>query len=213
MAADKVRVYEPCDRAITAMNRENLKAFGKLKLAKWDSLNVVREITKLYRDSAAKARKRYFEVAYEAYLIGLALCGVTGNKAAEMADKAITMDWLDEKLEATDFVTLFRFSSETERKAHRLIEAVAVPEIRNAEIDKALRLWSRQLGQYAINFTDYAIAMAYEDAGEKKVRWISQHDNRVCTECHMLDGQVFPIHEVPRKPHWGCRCIIRPVSS
>ena len=211
MAAEKVRIYEPCDKAIMAMNRENLKAFGELKLAKWDQLNVVREITKLYHESARKARKRYFEVAYEAYLIGLAMCGLRGKKAQEMADKAIDMNWVDEKLDQTDFVTLFRFDSETDRKAYRLVEAVAVPDNRNAEIDKALRLWSKQLGQYAINFTDYAVLKAFEDAGIEMVKWISQHDERVCTECYALDGQVFRTDEVPRKPHWGCRCILRPV--
>ena len=211
MGVQKIRIYEACDKAIQEMNRENLKAFGQLKLAKWDQLNVVREITKLYHDSARRARQRYYEVAFEAYLMAMAMCDVEPKKAQQMAEKAITGDWVDEILEQTDYVTLFRFNSETDRKAYRLVEAIGATDNKNAEIDKALRLWSQQLAQYAINFTDYAALKAFEDAGAEMVKWISQHDDRVCHECHALDGQVFRIEEIPRKPHWGCRCFWRAV--
>ena len=211
MDAEKIRIYEPCDKAIQAMNRENLKEFGRLKLAKWDELNVVREITKVYHESARRARRRYYEVAFEAYLLAMSMCGMDHRKAQRMAEKAITNEWVDEILEQTDFVTLFRFDSETDRKAYRLVEALGAAENRNEEIDKALRLWSKQLGQYAINFTDYAAIRAFADAGADMVQWISQHDTRVCTECHALDGQIFRINEIPRKPHWGCRCFWRAV--
>ena len=211
MSADKIRIYEPCDKAIQAMNRENLKAFGRLKLAKWEELNVVREVINLYHESARRARKRYYDVAFDAYLLAMSMCGIGTEKARKMAKKAITNEWVDDILEQPDLVTLFEFDSETERKAYRLVEALGATENRNAEIDKALRLWSKQLGQYAINFTDYAAIRAFTDAGADMVQWISQHDNRVCTECHALDGQIFRIDELPRKPHWGCRCFWRAV--
>lgn len=217
MSAQKIRIYEACDRAIQEMNRENLKSFGKLKLAKWDQLNVVREVTKMYHESERRARQKYYEVAFEAYLLAMAMCDVEPKKAHAMAEKAITGEWVDEILEQTDPVTLFRFHSETDRKAYRLIEAMGAAANRNAEIDKALRLWSKQLGQYAINYTDYAAVKAFEDAGALMVEWISQHDDRVCHECHALDGQIFRIDEIPRKPHWGCRCfwkaIFRPENG
>lgn len=203
--------YEPCDRAIKAMNRENVKDFGRMKLAKWDKLNVIREVTTLYTESAKRARKKYYEIAFEVYVLILLRCHVEAKKAHRMAEKAITDEWVDAVLNETDFVTLYRFNTETERKAQRLVEALAGTENRDYEIDKALRLWSMQLGQYAINFTDYAAVQAFEDAGVEMVQWISQHDERVCTECHALDGQVFRIDEIPRKPHWGCRCFWRAV--
>ena len=211
MSAEKVRIYDACDRAIREMNRENLKEFGKLKLAKWDQLNIVREITKLYHDSAKRARKRYYEVAFEAYLIAMSMCDEDPKKAHMMAEKAIDEEWVNKILDEPDPVTKFRFDSETDRKAYRLVEAIAVAENRNAEIDKALRLWSRQLGQYAINFTDYAALQAFADAGADYAEWVSQRDGRVCGECHELDGQVFLIDEMPAKPHWNCRCFWRPV--
>ena len=205
-------VYEPCDEAIRAMNRENLKAFGRLKLAKWDELKVVREVAEVYRESAQRARKRYYGIAWEVYLLALEQCGVDGKKARKMAEEAVTYDWVDAELTETDLLTLYRFDTETERKAQRLAEALGATENRDAEIDKALRLWSRQLGQYAINFTDLAAIQAFDDAGIKEVEWVTQKDERVCTECGSLDGRVFPLDEIPPKPHWGCRCFWRPVN-
>ena len=203
--------YEPCDRAIRDMNRENVKAFGQLKLARWDKLNVVREVTALYRESSRQARKKYYDIAFEVYVLIMMRCHVGEKEARRKAKSAITYDWVDEVLEETDYVTLYRFDNERDRKAQRLIEALSGTENRDFEIDKALRIWSRQLGQYAINFTDYAAIRAFEDAGVEMVQWVSQHDERVCTECHALDGQVFRTDEIPRKPHWGCRCFWKAV--
>lgn len=204
-----VDYYGTCDQAIQSMNRSNLEAFGRLKMAKWDEINIIREVKAVYRKSAREAKKRYYEVAFEAYLLMCAICGVPHKKAHDMAEKAITDEWIDGVLTETDFVTLYRFDTETERKAYRLAEALEAATDRNAEIDKALRFWSQQLGQYAINFTDYAMLMAMDDAGIEWVEWITMKDERVCNECRPLDGQLFRISEIPPK-HWGCRCRLSP---
>lgn len=211
MDAEKVNVYEACDKAIQTMNRENLKDFGKLKLAKWDELNVIRTVTSLYRRSAKRARQKYYEIAFEVYLLGLAMCDVEPKKAHRMAEETITGEWIDAILEETDFVTLYRFNTERERKAQRLIEALGATENRDLEIDKALRLWSKQIGQYAINVTDYAFIQALDDAGVEYVEWLTAQDERVCMECNALNHRIFRIDEIPRKPHWGCRCFWRVV--
>ena len=52
---------------------------------------------------------------------------------------------------------------------------------------------------------------AFKDAGIEMVEWIAVMDGRECHECHAYNGQVFRIDEIPRKPHWGCRCRLRPV--
>ena len=208
---DVVNIYEAADAAIRIMNRENLKDFGQLKASNFEQLNVIRAVTTLYRQSRKRARRKYFEIAFEAYLIGMAECRVEPKKAQKMAEKAITMDWVDEILEQTDFVTLYRFDRETERKAQRLIEELSETQNRDYSIDKALRFWSQQLGQYAINFTDYAEMKAFEDAGIEMAEWVSVEDERRCMECHALHGQIFRIKEFPRKPHWGCRCRKKPV--
>lgn len=211
MDADKVNVYAACDKAIKAMNRENLEAFGRLKLAKWDDVHIIRTVAAIYRESAKRARKRYYEIAFEAYLLGMALCGEDPKTAHEMAEKVITEEWVLKVLKETDPVTLYRFDTETERKVYRLAEALEATDDRNSEIDKALRYWSRQIGQYAINVTDYAMMEAFEAEDIPKVRWMTAKDERVCHECHSYGGKVFALDEVPPKPHWGCRCWLVPV--
>lgn len=213
MSPEKVNYYEACDRAIRQMNRENVELFGRLKLAKFDEVSVIKTVVGIYEQSMKRARKKYFEIAFEAYILGLMMCEVESKKAHKMAEKAITMSWVDKVLSQTDFVTLYRFYSETERKAYKLAETLEATTAKNREIDKALRYWSQQLGQYAINVTDYAVVQAFRDAGVAMLQWVSEKDNRVCNECYALNGQVFLTDEVPRKPHWGCRCTFRPVLN
>ena len=204
-------VYEACDKAIQSMNRWNLEEFGKLKMSRWDEINIIRTVMALYRKSAKKARKRYYEVAYEAYLLGLYMCDVLPRKAAKMAEKAITDEWIDKILSETDFVTLYRFDAETERKAYRLAESLEAAQDKDQEINKALRFWSQQLGQYAINVTDYAVVQAFQDYGLEEIEWETAKDEKVCAECNSMDGEIFRIDEMPTKPHWGCRCMFKPV--
>ena len=142
MNRSDVNIYEAADRAIRVTNRELVEDFGKLKLAKWDRVSVIRTVLKLYRESAKKAKKRYYGVGFEAYLLGLYMCGIDGRKANEMAEKAITNEWVDGILEQTDFITLYRFDTETERKAYRLAETLEEDINRNREIDKAMNLYN-----------------------------------------------------------------------
>lgn len=211
MARKDLNYYEPCDKAIQALNRMNVEAFGQLKMVKWDEVNVIQTVRTVYRKSARVARKRYYEVGFEAYVLGMLMCGEAPKKAHEMAEKAITDEWVDERLSETNLVTLYRFRSETDRKIYRLAEALETGVNRNYEVDKALRFWSQQLGQYAISITDDAVIRALMDYGVEMVQWQTADDERVCNECNALDGQIFRITEIPPKPHWGCRCRFRPV--
>ena len=210
MDVTKVDYYSACDKAIHGMNKQLVEAFGRLKMAKWDEVNIIRTVLTVYRNSARKARRRYYEVAFESYILMCILCGEEPENAQRMAEKAITDEWVDGILSETDFVTLYRFDSEMERKAYRLAEALEVPKNRNAEIDKAMRFWSQQLGQYAINFTDYAMIQAMDDEGIGYAEWIDMHDERVCSECRSRNGKIYRIDEIPAK-HYRCRCRLRPV--
>lgn len=206
----EANVYAACDRAIRNIDREILRDFGQLKLTDWDEVHVIRTVKTVYRKSRRKAKQQYYEVAFEAYLLALAMCGYDQKKAYPMAEKAINDEWVSAVLEDVDPVTMYSFDAETERKAERLAETLEVAQDRSAEIDKAIRYWSRQCGQYAINFTDYAMVEAFTDAGVERVRWITQKDEKVCGECAPRDEQIFPIDEIPSK-HWACRCYLRPV--
>lgn len=219
-------VYESCDRAIRILNRKSMKEFESLKLADFDSLNVIRTVRKMYRKLAKQAEEQYRKVAHDAYIYGMFLCGPDWyEKAERMSTKAVTNEWVRDILEQTDFVTLYRFVSETARKADRLIEAIAVVEgsdergaalrsmrfNRNDQIDSALRLWSKQVGQYAINVTDYAVLKAFDDAGVDEVMWMSQRDDKVCNVCLERDRRTYALDDVPPK-HLNCRCYLTPAD-
>lgn len=207
-----VNYYAPCDVAIKVMNREIVEEFGRLKMSKWDEINIIRTVVNVYRKSAAKARKHYWEVAYEAYILAMMILEERTVDARRMADKSITMDWVDGILEETNFVTLYRFNSEAERKAYRLAEQLEVSTDRNKLIDRAMKDWSRQLGQYAIEFTDDAVIQSFKDAGVERVQWLTSEDERTCHACNELHGMEFPIGEIPTKPHYGCRCRLKPIE-
>lgn len=202
-------IYERADKAIQDMNRENLKAFDALKLSRMDGLHIIQMVMQVYKKSEELARLKYYEIAFEVYVLTLIETGMKAKEAHAKAEEVIDYDWVDEMLEETDFITLYRFTSETARKRDRLIEALAAAngENRDAEIDKALRYWTRQVGQYCLNAADYARIEAFEDAGIEWVQWITQHDERVCDECYPRDGQVYRIGEVPTK-HYSCRCYL-----
>lgn len=200
-------IYDKADKAIKAMNRRNLKAFNRLKLADFDELNIIREIDELYRSSSRYAEKQYLEIARDAYITAMHEAHYKGNP-----EKAIDDDWVLDMLEEVDPVTLYVFTYERERKKQRLIEALSVAHDKVHEIDKALRYWTLQLGQYADNSVAYAREQAFEDAGIRRVRWVTQHDERVCKTCDERDGHIYRIGNIPQT-HWGCRCILEPVFN
>ena len=238
----EVDFYGPADRAVQSMNREIVRDFGTLRMAKFDELNVIRDVKAVYRKQRRKARSHFYEMAMEAFLLGMYLCGISGKKAQKMADGLITLEWVDAILGEVSPVTKYRFDTETERKAQRLAEALigaaaavsGTPEAEEggkqtgvsggggrkptglgpgAEIDKAMRDWSRQVGQESIEITDAAVMEAYAAAGIPRGMWVTERDQRVCPDCHQLDGKVFLLSEVPTKPHRNCRCRIMPVMS
>ena len=211
MERRELNYYEPCDKAIKAMDRESVEAFGQLKMSNWDRVNIIRTVVAVYRTSVKKARRRYYEVAFEAYILAMMMLEEDIRKAQEMAEKEITMEWVDEILDQTDFVTLYRFNSEAERKAYRLAEQLEVSPDRNRLIDRALRDWSKQLGQYAIQFTDEAVVQAFKDAGVERVQWMTEEDERRCHACSERHGVEYEIDEIPPKPHYGCRCRLKAV--
>lgn len=204
-------IYDGADRAIRMMNRQNLRAFNKLRLADFDELNVVRLVGETYDASVRNAKRHYYEIAVDAYISALLEAGIDNRTATRMADENIDNDWILDMLEEADPVTLYAFTTEVERKKQRLIEALTAAQDRNREIDRALRYWTLQVSQYADNMVYFARLRAFQDAGIEYVQWVTQKDERVCRECDDLDEEIFPIDEVPPPPHMRCRCHLRPV--
>lgn len=200
--------YDTADKAIRDMNRRNLRAFDRLKILPFDELNILRSVKKVYSDSVKLAKKRYLQIARDAYIEALVMAGIDRKKAEKMAEDDITEDWVLDMLEEYDPVTLYQFIPEAERKKDRLVEALIASHNKNEEVDKALRYWTLQVGQYAINSVDEATIDGFKEVGIKEVRWIAQEDGRVCSVCRKRDGKIYPIDQIPPKPHYSCRCYL-----
>lgn len=204
--------FDLADKAIKDMNRRNLRAFDGLKTLKFDELNVLRSVSKVYDDSVRIAKRRYQQIAEDAYVEALILAGMEREKAEELAEESITDDWVLDMLEDYDALTLYSFVNEVERKKQRTAESILAAQDKTAEVDKALRLWTLQVSQYADNSVLYATLDGYEKAGIKKVKWVAEADSKVCKTCRKLDGKIFQIDKVPTVPHLHCRCILEPVK-
>ena len=196
--------YNAADKAIKAINRENLKLFGRLKirLMKADELNIIRAVGETYDASIRMAERRLLECARLAYLAAM-------QESGKRKRNPIDRDWLIDFLMMADPVTLYKFLPEAERKKARLTEALAATTERAKEVDKALRDWTRQIGQAAIEVTDAATIRAVEDAGVTQVEWVTERDGRVCGTCRDMDGNVYDIDKIPPKVHPNCRCKVR----
>lgn len=203
-------IYDEADKALRYMNRQNLRYFGKLKLAKWDSINLVSIVSQTYNDSVQMVRQQYRKVGFKAMMDAMKEADWNIAVAEEIAEDTITSAWIEGFLNDVDDVALYAFLPETERKKQRLIEALSVAHNRNYEIDKALRYWTVQIGQFAISVVDETRLEGFRKAGIERVMWVTQRDERVCEECMALDGKVFDIDKVPPKPHWGDRCYLVP---
>ena len=197
--------YDEADRALRVINRQNLRIFSRLKskLMKSDELNIIRYVSDAYDESIAMVERWYLDVAQKAY------AQVSEGKRKK---NPIDLEWLILFLETADPVTRYVFLNEAERKKARLIEALAVAQDMGLEVDKALRLWTRQIGWSAISVVDAATIEAFEDDEVMKVKWLSKRDRWVCDECWERDGQIYKITALPSKAHPGCRCKLVPVK-
>ena len=207
-------MYEHTDKVLSALNRQYVRLYRKLKLLDFDELNVVNQAVSVYRQADRLAKKAYLDIAIFAYLFGLAETALAGFEAdiPDATETPIDKDWIQDMLMEADSVTLYEYMPEWERKRQRLIEALAATNKPNQEIDKALKYVFQQVSHYADKATVKAVIQAFKDAGVKKVKWITEKDNRVCDICKPLDGKVFDIDKIIIPAHWRCRCRIEPVK-
>lgn len=132
-------------------------------------------------------------------------------KDSEIGRKADA--YLEELLSEPNPVTQVAYDAEVYRKRDRAEEAVnatAGKRAKQVEMDRQARYWSRMTGWYSDIVCEGANRQALKDAGTGLVRWVTQKDEKVCSECRDLDGQVFPVDQVP-DTHRNCRCYVVPV--
>lgn len=206
-------IYAKADAALQRLNRKNLRDFETLMLSPTDELNVIRSVRRVFGAAVRRAVKRLREIAEDSYYDALIDMGWDDETARRNATSVITPDWLTSVLDEYDAVTLYRFGSEAERKQQMLIEAMVASGGNRKAIEKALKAWSRQVGQYAITVTDRARLQAYADTEVPEVMWNTERDSKVCEVCALLDGMIFPLDKAPSKQHYNCRCWLTPVGT
>ena len=197
-------MYKRTDRVIDYLLEEFIKLFNKAKvITHYDELNVISYSKELYT--------RIDELVKEAFL---ELAKSTAKEVVDVAEELITMEWLLGILNEYNPLTKYRYETELERKRQRFAEAViASNENKEDEIEKALNYISRMMSQYALEVTDSALQVGYEQLGIKKVMWHTEEDDKVCEKCKKMNKKIYPIDKIPIKPHWNCRCYVLPVKG
>lgn len=193
--------YEISDKAIELLNRKAIKRFQKAKsecaALKFDELNVIKVIKRIYQDLKADNQKAFLDLAQLVYID-------IYNSLAQEPD----LSWLLALLDEYDPVTKYVYEHEVDRKKEYATEAIIAAPSKAEQFRKALSRWAQFTAYYADEVEWKATIKAFKDSGVKKVVWHTQEDERVCKECGPKDGKVYPIDNVPPRPHWGCRCWI-----
>jgi len=187
-------MYEYLDRVLKKLVREIYRLFQDFRELPFDELNIVPSANSLYEKLKDANFRAYMEIALHYYR----------EEAGKLG--SYTKKQLEEVLRTPSRVMKYSYDAEVVRKRDRLVEALVATEGAVAEIDKAMRYWTQMVGWFAVEVADAAVAQAREDNEVDLVIWRSEHDEKVCSVCHHLDGKVFDSDAVPPKPHPGCRC-------
>lgn len=214
-----MNVYGRADEIIYRLLRETAKKFNATKRrlsSASSSLAAFDEINLLFAEVDDLATDAYIAIANDGY------DQVSPGKRPERID----LDWIFYVEGLYDPTTEYVYYNEYDRQKESLKEAVmsAIERARNgtertdasgdrvtlvADIkrlfDKAYNRLAHMFQQFAIRFLDLGRLDAMEDDGVQKVMWNATPDERTCAECNALDGEIFPITQIPDK-HWGCRC-------
>lgn len=162
---------------------------------KFDETNLIKKSKGLYKELSIINEEAFLEMANKIYK------EVNPHEEEKKLDKK----WLAGILLCFEATTKYVYEHEVDRKRSRLYEALMSSKS-NDEFMTAFNLWWRQTAQYGIIVSDRAVIQAFKDKGVKKVRWNTEKDDRVCHTCKERSGKVYPIDEVPSKPHINCRC-------
>lgn len=197
----EINFYKYSDLKFDELNKMIVRRFNSAKreVKKKKYKDNFQTLSALYKKLDADARYHLKQLVSQQYrYIGKEI----GLK--ELDDEFEDL-FLENILTAPDPITLYSYESEVYRKRDRAVEGTDASH-KTAELDKSMRLWSQMVGQYADNVSYMAAVKAYEDAGIKYVRWVTQRDDRVCNTCEERDGRIYPVAALPTRPHWRCRC-------
>ena len=178
-----------------------------------DELNVMQTqkvVKNLYKRIEKECRRVYKDIIKKARLETEQAIGVPEGKSA--TDSSV----LDGIVAMYCAITAYRFDREFERKRDRLVEAIMSVSSNQAirgKFSQNLQQLSRQISQFGDICVDESRLHTMEDNGIESVKWVSEHDDKVCDICLERDGEIYTIDAVPDKPHYHCRCYLVPVIA
>jgi len=197
------------DATVLVYARKCVRRYAALKrrLVTWDrddDYAVMLWVWELYNELWGYYTDMLSECAAESY----------GYVSSAEAPAGIVDDYVSKSQPVEGWVP----RNEWERKRSYLFEGVVAAKGTGRSmtdaVDSARKRWGRQMSQSADDVTAAAMLRAYADAGATRVKWVTQHDDRVCSTCGPRDGKTYSIGNAPQYPaHWGCRCLLVPVVT
>lgn len=194
---------------IKRLNAAFVVLFRSLNTADFDELHTLEAVNKVYEEAEILSQRAMQNIAEKSYSDCLDWLGIDESQRKLNIDSA----WFRNFINGYNPITGYVYVNEVARKRMRCFESLMSTNqkaVRAALIISAMKIYARQVRQFCIDINYEAMRQAYSDYGVKRVRWVTFKDEKVCTDCDRLDGKVFPIHTVPRKPHINCRCWLLP---
>lgn len=205
-------MYEYTDKVISYLNKRYIKLFRPLKsqLA-FDELNVISSVNSVYSNVYSETCERYKALARRTYRVWYKKYGnideLTEYDIDDTID-AIVLGVVDKYNPLTTYI----FKNEFDRRRARAIESIIGSKANPKEVETAMKSIARMNKQYADIITDKSQQKALLDAGIKYVKWQTEKDDKVCSDCVPLNNKVFDIMHIPEKPHLNCRCYVIPAE-
>ena len=200
--------YEYADCVMALVAKEVVRAFSSLKSQLFiDEINVISRVNAVYRDLGQMVRRAYRKIAR--YYYGI----IWDDEVRESPDYLLDEEWIEAILEGYDPLSHYVFTHEEDRKRALLIEAIMASQNPKEEIDAAAKRLGFMYNIYSVRVADEAAVKAFLDQGVRRVQWIAELDNRTCKVCYTRDGKIYPMSELPPKPHINCRCTLRRIDT
>lgn len=213
----KTKQYELTDILIALLLNKLRKEVNRLDVMGFDELSApnVTKLTKAMIERLLKDNKQAFlKIAKEATEEASEDVQALGVPAKPIP---VDGDYVDGILGEYNPVTNYLYYPEADRKRSRLVEAILTAVAINSrndyhkELKKFANLWHTQTLQYGETMVDKTRVDTFKKNGIKRVRWETEKDERVCEECKKRDGKIYPIGNIPPKPHYRCRCWVVPL--
>lgn len=195
--------YRKTDKTISHLNRQYSRMFRRA--AAFDELNIIDISHEIYDEAYELAEQEAIRLVRSVY------GSYSRNEAAAAAFDPVA--FVLALVLAYNPVTKYVFKNEIDRKRARFAESMLAGTIPREEIARAKRLLAATNAQFMDDVTFDTLIQAYKDNGAQRVRWVTAVDDRRCKVCAPRHGKIYPIDNVPAKPHIHCRCYVEEVPN